>query len=404
MCQFRSKAQRTVENRTLWLGAAASFAFADVETAMTRHHAPAMSQVQACILELGAAPLLSISADEAHAQQFYNISGGVILPRGRIAVTSSGTHSVLLFDSAGRLSSAFGRRGEGPREFRTLAGLWRMNDSVLMVADPGKSQLTFITNELQYADRAQLDVGSQARWPAVIGVAASSVIAINGQAFEAGQLGVGVVRPPFEFLRYSHTGTLRDTLLTVPGRAFFVPAPRSPARTQAIPFGRTVLHAVGVGVLATVDTDNATIHYLDFTSGDTQSVALPLTRTNVSRAHIDEYKRQRRASATSPIQQRLVAELDQIPFPRMFPIADQMLVGQDGKVWIREFTLSNDGLAQWVAVSADRRAVCSVRVPANLRLLDATGDRVLAVGVDVDGLETISVYGFRRRTTRSGEG
>ncbi len=353
-----------------------------------------LSQADQCARQLDSAPLLSIDGSDADAQQLYHVSGGLIFPDGRVALTSSGTHSVMLFGADGRHVRSFGRKGEGPQEFRTLAGLWRVSDSLILVADPSKSRVSFLTNDLRFAERAQLATGSHVRWPAVVGVAGGSVLAINGQAFEAGQLGVGVVRPPFEFIRFERNGTLVDTVLTMPGREFFIPAPERSASTQAIPFGRSVLYAIGRNALITLDTDVATLRFLDLTRGDTREVVLPLTRSDVTRGDIERYKAQRHTTATSPSQKRLARELDNIPFPRRFPVADRMLVGQDGSVWIREFRVSDVGVATWLIFSPDRGEICTMHLPAALELLDATRDRVLVLSADSDGLESIFLHRY----------
>ncbi len=362
----------------------------------TPPHRIGAPNVVSCTRSIDATARLVISGDDTAAQQLYQVSGAALLPSGRIALSSSGTQSVLLFDSAGSRIASFGRRGEGPLEFRTLAGLWRASDSSVLVADPGRSQVTVLSNELEYIRREQLDVGSYSRWPAVIGVTDASIIAINGQVFERGQMGVGVVRPPFEFLQFSATGRLIETILRLPGAEFFVPTRHGAQTTQAVPFGRNLLYAVGVGTLATLDTDDAMLRLQSIASSSASVVAVPLSQAKVTSAKIAEFKKQRRDEARSATQRRVAQELDQVPFPKLFPIADRMLIGQDGSVWIREYPSSTGDVAHWLTLTPDRKRFCSVALPRGFRLLDASTAKLLGVISDADDLESVVLYRLGR--------
>ncbi len=376
---------------------------------------PALSAPAACVITVGERPIVRITSADSGAHLFYSVSGGALLRNGRVAITSSGTQSVLLFDINGTLVRTFGRKGEGPSEFRSLAGLWRVNDSVVMVSDPRKSQVTFLSETLASPRVTTLELASGVRWPAVVGVAGTSVIAINGQVFENGQMGIGIVRPPYQFLRFARSGALLDTIAIAPGRQFYVPSDNKARLTQAMPFGVDVLMATDTRRLFLLPTDAGRITAVGpgerarigassvaadaatrvGTHAGTYVATLPATPVPVTRALVARYKKAREAAAQTANQRRMVAQLDFIPVPPTLPLADRLLVDREGRLWVRRFAIDDDAHAEWVVISSRDESVCTTHLPANLRVLDVANGQLLVVATDADGLEELQVRTWR---------
>jgi hypothetical protein len=362
--------------------------------AMSRPDRP-LAEEQRCTLTISARPAVTITSTDKTGL-FYRITGGVFVDGGGIVIVSSGTQAVLAFSREGRFERTFGRKGEGPGEFRFLSGLWRFNDSTLMVSDNPKARVTLFNNALDNARSVALQSATGVRWPVVVGVAGGSIVAINGQAFERGQMGVGTVRPPYQFLRYSAAGVLRDTLMVLAGREFHVPQDNTARPTRATPLGADVLFAASDSGLHLLSTDGGRITRVRQRNREEAFATLPIVRQRLTAADVARYKAAQRADAVTPAQHRDVALLDEIPFPQYFPSADGLLVDGTGAVWARRVAAQPSERATWERVSRDGRTQCTAHIPASVRLLDADADRVLGVMTDGDGEESIVIYTVSR--------
>jgi 6-bladed beta-propeller len=63
--------------------------------------------------------------------------GAARLADGRVAVADQLAYSVRIFEADGSFSEAVGRRGEGPGEFVSLGGLFRIGGDSLLAVDQG---------------------------------------------------------------------------------------------------------------------------------------------------------------------------------------------------------------------------------------------------------------------------
>lgn len=362
--------------------------------AMWRPDRP-LAEEQRCTLTVSARPAVTITSTDKTGL-FYRITGGVFVDGGGVVVVSSGTQAVLAFSREGRFERTFGRKGEGPGEFRFLSGLWRFDDSTLMVSDNQKARVTLFSHTLDNARSVALQSATGVRWPAVVGVAGGSIVAINGQAFERGQMGVGAVRPPYQFLRYSTGGVLRDTIMVVAGREFYVPPDNTARPTRATPLGADVLFAASDSGLFLLSTDGGRLTRVRQHNREELFASLPMVRQRITAADVARYKAAQRADAVTPAQQRAVSLLDEIPFPQYFPTADGLLVDGTGAVWARRVAAQSSERATWERVSRDGRTQCTAHIPTSMRLLDADAERVLGVMTDRDGEESIVIYTINR--------
>ncbi len=350
-----------------------------------------------CGFEVGGSPVVVLRNPEFGDARFHAVTGGLLMPGGRIAIADGGSRRVLLYRDTGLLDRTFGGDGDGPMEFRALAGLWRADDSTLLVSDPVRSRVTYLDVGLRSSRSHAVPSGSGIRWPRVIGDAGRHVVAINGQSFERGQLGTGVIRVPYEFLRFARGGAPVDTLHAEPGAEFFVPASGDPFGTQRVPFGVELLFAVRDSSLLLLRTDGGSLRSVGPDGRVRAFAELPLTRSPVTRAAVEAYRDERERSARSAAERRAAALLREIAFPLEFPSADALLVDAEGSSWVRRFRFGDHVADEWLVVSGDGTQVCTATVASTLRVLDATRDRLLALRTDDDGLQQVLVLQLTRR-------
>ena len=99
---------------------------------------------------VGAKPVVTISTASSPAgQELTGVLSARRLADGRIVVANSGTSALLVFDTAGALIQALGRKGEGPGEFTGSLHLFRSAGDSLAVYDGGNLRWTFYDAALQ---------------------------------------------------------------------------------------------------------------------------------------------------------------------------------------------------------------------------------------------------------------
>lgn len=87
-------------------------------------------------------PFLRIGREEEGPYQFGLVFRALLVANGQIAVEEASAREVRIFDSAGRHVRTFGRHGEGPGEFQTLAGLFAYRGDSLAAFDPVQLRTT----------------------------------------------------------------------------------------------------------------------------------------------------------------------------------------------------------------------------------------------------------------------
>ncbi len=80
----------------------------------------------------------------------YRVSGAVRLGDGRIVV-ADGAPRVLLFDPRGEYLQSFGRRGEGPGEFRSIGSIQLLSADSLLVLPDGFGRASLFTPDRGFA-------------------------------------------------------------------------------------------------------------------------------------------------------------------------------------------------------------------------------------------------------------
>lgn len=96
------------------------------------------------------------AVDEQEGPALHLVERAVVLSDGRIAITNRGTSQVMVFSPAGDLVSQFGRRGDGPGEFRYLWSVYVRGEDTLVVGDYRPWRFSFFTPEGEWLRQVEL--------------------------------------------------------------------------------------------------------------------------------------------------------------------------------------------------------------------------------------------------------
>jgi hypothetical protein len=101
-------------------------------------HYSSLPPLEASRIALSPEPDLIIGREGGEPEyEFFRIAGVTRLADGSIVVANAGTAQLRFFDSDGRFLKSIGRRGTGPGEFRNMRGLWVIRGDSLVVWDGG---------------------------------------------------------------------------------------------------------------------------------------------------------------------------------------------------------------------------------------------------------------------------
>jgi hypothetical protein len=81
---------------------------------------------------------------------------------------------------------------------------------------------------------------------------------------------------------------------------------------------------------------------------------------------------------------------DKIPFASTKPAFTALIVGDDGRIWAREFTFGSEA-SRWLIFDASGRHLGMIEIPVSSDVMDAGRDWVLTRAVDSLGVHTVNL-------------
>lgn len=293
------------------------------------------------------------------------------------------SHQVRVYGSAGRFLRAFGGRGEGPGEFRTL---W----TVVATADR-----RFVAMDLRIGGPgAEFDIESGLvstfRMPQRVRPLRHTVPSEDLWGWDGGYtlddegLSNGLGRAVATVLRLSEDRMSAHAVANVPGHEhFLVPT------ADVIPLMGRNTHAVPVGdgsiVVGTADAlEYSTI---DGQTGEVRRVARILgVSLAVSEEEVDRELQTRLGPNPRP---RIKDLLESLPRPDEKPAYQRMIVDAEGNVWAGEYLglARRDEVQQWHVWDSSGVWLGTVETPARFELMRVGADEAFGVQRDENDVE-----------------
>mgnify|MGYP000585237481 CR=1 FL=1 len=129
-------------------------------------------------LRLAAAPTLVIGDREEEPYQLGQVSGAFYLSDGRIVIGDGASNELRVFDGTGKHQNTFGRRGDGPGEFRRIQAVSRLAGDTIAVMHEMASVSRFTTDGAYITRTDEQNAGA----PRAGGAMQSVALAFNGGA------------------------------------------------------------------------------------------------------------------------------------------------------------------------------------------------------------------------------
>ncbi len=362
--------------------------------------------------QIAAEPSLVVGLDES--LPLGRVSGAVFFADG-IAIADGQAYEVLILDAAGRLLARHGRHGEGPGEYKNLAGIARHGDG-LITWDAYHFRITLLDASGGYVDGTKLRPLGREK-SRIVGVLGSSVL---HEISQRGFPGAGAVEPmeirlpvAYEIARLSDGEVV--FVDTLPGEEKWGARESDGAGGYKhggppVIFGRTAVAAVTDRYAYLATTDSITITRYD-EAGTAVEVSFEQPRERAEEAWVRFVRDTLRANLDSTKPAPLVVGgrnfievitefrlrmLEDLPARPTLPSFSDMRGGADGLLWIREYPNPLQDQVVWVGFSEEWERKKRLAMPTSLHVLDISEDRVLVRARGAHDETLIEVYPIKR--------
>lgn len=337
-------------------------------------------------------PLLDVGVVEGPEEyRLFRVSDAKRLADGGVLVVNSGSQQVRRYDSSGTFLSAFGRKGEGPGEFRVPTWLFLVQPDTIAVWDPRLRRIALFTLDGTFVRNVR--PAGQAANPDLVAAFDDGTFLIRDERFNIPAS--GFAESQFTLVRYSPLGAFVDSAGTyfrgmfghlgdvgMVGGPVFSPGGAMAASRNAF--------WVGTG---------RTYEVRDYTSAGTLETIVRWEgpSRDVHPEDVNAYWSQRMADATGNDLRRLERMREVTPVSDQFPAYGWLESASDGGLWVQQYPRPRapDATAWW-AFKPDGTMMATVTVPSSLRITDVGTDAVLGIERDSLDVEHVRLYGIDR--------
>jgi len=354
-------------------------------------------------------PALQIGprADADPRYDLLRIRGGTVLPDGKIAVLTAGTHEIRIYDAEGTWLRSMGRTGDGPGEFRTPNGLFHAHDT-LFVPDGIVSRLnlfltdgTILPSHLFGASASGSRVAPSGRfadgtWVGVAGIrinAGADALPMNG-----------LIRHPQDYRRLSSDlATDLGVITTMMGDERVIHTTTGAGGEVS---GISIIQPrLGRSTYGATNGDRFLIGdnaIAEIRAYGTDGALRTLIRWNVpprpiTDALVATMKAAALAETDDTLQQRGIAAQFDVPLGgTTVPYFRGLWVDPTGAVWLQEFNLLPTDSLRFRIFDRDGQLLGIRALPPRHTVLEVGREHLLTVWRDADDLEYLRMYRVRR--------
>lgn len=341
-------------------------------------------------------PSLELGArDGDPARQFDQIREALLLDDSLVAVADGGSNEIRLFGTDGSLRWRAGGTGEGPGEFRALAGLAE-GDSGRVVAHDFFAQRVSVLDADSGRTVRDFRLAQVSPGTGLQGVFRGGDLLVRSEESIRPSSPRAPIRTRMHLLRVAAGAPERiDTLRTLSGptrttrEGVIVRMPFSPAP-------RTRLAADTVFVLPA--HDGPTIRIFGGGGEELGRIHAGRPPAPVRDSAVEAYLRARSGGDGSTEEARALRDwLSDQELPDRMPAYDDLRVTGCGTLWLRRYDPAEGERERWDVLESSGWPVAAVvGLPAGFELTDPGCDRVLGIWEDDLGVQHVRLYPLPR--------
>ena len=348
---------------------------------------------------LSEVPIFRVGDDESDDEQWFsNVRGVGRLSDGSVAVADRTSAEVRIYAPDGRHLRSMGRHGEGPGEFQDPFVLWVLPGDTIWVGDYSPYRYVIFTAEGEWVRNVTLD-------PVYPNPSRGGGVLDNG-------VSVNSVNRASRRRNFRDADTLIVEVHDRDGNRVGVLS-QSPTRRMG-PAPDTEAYNYYIGVLfdplAEVDARERTIALAHTATPEVRLLDDAFNLRSIVRWHVpdqevtsgdvrawrEEYVR-RRTTGTSVWSDEFDGPMisPERPVAEVMPVISSVLVGRDGRLWVRPYRRPGTGTTRAMAFSSDGEFLCHLErlgEAANFSVHEFGADYALGVSASDLGIETVVVH------------
>jgi hypothetical protein len=359
-------------------------------------------------------PLLSIGAIDGPAEVLFGrIASVAIDGAGNLIVADGQMGEIRIFDASGGHLQTIGGPGEGPGEFRALAGAWPAADGAIVAVDQRLDRITRFGRDGELLATATFRGPGERPMIRPVRLAGpgrflSRVESLNlpplDGAFNLEDALESISDPSgsrSEYLvRHDLEGALIDTVAAVPGQATQTTAQGSGTnlsiQIMRMPFSPAPAATASADGRMAVTTGRS-FEYSAYDPAGTlerivRLVEEPLVHTD---AHLEAWVRGSTGGRESMDDAQVEAALRryrEMPLPERLPAWSSLLIADGGEIWARRFAIRGAETVPRDVFGTDGSHLGQLVAPASLRIQHVGDGRLTVISTDDLGVERVEVY------------
>ncbi|MCY4646984.1 MAG: 6-bladed beta-propeller [Gammaproteobacteria bacterium] len=364
-------------------------------------------------------PVLSIGAIDGPAEVLFGrIASVAVDGAGNLIVADAQMGEIRIFDASGAHLQTIGGPGEGPGEFRALAGAWPAAEGTIVAADPRLDRITRFAAEGELLATATFQGPGERPIIRPVRMAGPSAFFSRVEALNLPSLeGASTLEEALEsisdpggtrseyLVRHDLAGALIDTVATVPAQAS-VTSGQGSGTNISIQIMRVPFSAVPAataspdGRMAVTSGRSYEFSLYDSAGALERIVRLaeePPTRTDT---HLESWVRGSTGDREPMDEAQAAAALrryEDMPLPEQLPAWSSLLIAESGEIWARRFAIRGAEAVARDVFGTDGSFLGQVVAPASLRIQHIGDGRLTVVSTDDLGVERVEVYELHMR-------
>lgn len=359
-------------------------------------------------------PVLSIGAIDGPAEVLFGrIASVAVDGAGNLIVADGQIGEIRIFDASGAHRRTIGGPGEGPGEFRALAGAWPTAGGAVVAVDNRLRRITRFGPEGELLATATLQGPGEQPMIRPVRVAGpglflSRVESLNLPSLEGAfslEDALESISDPSgsrsEYLvRHDLEGTLIDTVTAVPGQATQTSAQGSGTNLSIqilrLPFSSAAAATASPEGRMAVTTGRSYEYSTYDPTGSLERIVRlseePPLRTD---AHLEAWVRGSTGGREPMDDTQVEAALRryrEMPLPDRLPAWNSLVIADGGEIWARRFAIRGAETVVRDVFEADGSFLGQVVGPAGFRIQHIADERVTVISTDDLGVERVEVY------------
>lgn len=337
---------------------------------------------------------------------FSEIAGIVRLSDGRIAVANQRPSEIRIFDSHGRYDRSLGRNGEGPGEFnRVLWRLLRSGDTLIGIDNSGRAQIFGTSGDL-------LRSLPRARPPGTTGNPQRVAFDATGSAIlHAAELNEPNAAPDAQvFMRVSRESPDAEHYVDILRIPWYRPiVARGPAPPFEV-FGAGVKIAASARRICVGNTNVFAVTCYGHRAQPLVGIRRVIQTRAISQEDRDFFRTSYLAGnkGATPKVIAMIEESNRLTqFARRAPAFGRLLLAASGELWVSEFDRTEHVIGpppfrrpqkplRWSVLAADGTWLSDITTPARFLPYEIGADYIIGTTLGDDDVEHVTMYRIRR--------